>query len=512
MAAGGSQTPRQKMINLMYLVFIAMMAMNVDREVLRSFEGVNKSLELSTNLTKENNITFYEQIEKKKDEGDEGYIDISRKAKIVKGQTEDVIKAIDAVKRALVLAAEYTETKGDEEINYSSLQKTDVVNRIFFVSDNKPTPEVKDMISKIQNYTKFMQTGVDGRTEKRIAKLFDLSGKGGKSWLVDQFYDQPLIAALTNLTKLESNIRTEEGNRVRDLLSNKLKDEIELKAFVPIVSAPKYVRVGEKFDVTIGFGAYDNTLKGSINLSGRSVPLDGGKAIVSVVASGVGKQTLSGSITYETPSGAQKTVPFSESYEVAQDITKELPVGGTVVADKMNVVYRGVDNPMSGSVTGVDASTISLRISSGSGNLSRSGRGWIYRPGAGTSTTFTISGTTNSGKTVSNAVTFRIKNIPKAQGQIRGTNVLSIPASSLPNQTVSAGIPDFEFPVSFSVTGFKVKVTGQPTTTVSGSSLRAAAGALAKARAGDQVLIFDISAVASGISQQNISPIVINVQ
>ncbi|MDR1876668.1 MAG: gliding motility protein GldM [Flavobacteriaceae bacterium] len=508
MAAGGAQAPRQKMINLMYLVFIAMMAMNVDREVLRSFEGINQSLELSTRLTKENNKTFYDQINGKK-AGDPGYIEISQKADVVRAQAQGVIDVIDGVKAALTEKAEYKPPTGDEETNYSSLQKTDVVNKIFFASNNKPTEEVQNMINKIQNFVKFMLEDADKDAKVRINQLFDFSGKGKKSWLVDQFYDQPLIAALANLNKLESNIRTEEGNRVRDLLSNKLKDDIELRAFEAIVSAPKYVKAGEKFNVTIGFGAYDNTLKGTISLNGRNVPLTDGKAVVAMVASGVGVQHLVGNITYQTPHGPE-TKTFNEPYEVVSETLKELPTGGTVVADKMNVVYRGVDNPMSGSVTGVDASTINLTATNGS--LSRAGKGWVFRPASGTSATFTISGRTSTGKTISSPFTFRIKNIPKAQGQIRGTNVLSMPASSLPNQTVGAGIPDFEFPVSFSVTGFKVKVTGQPTTTVSGSSLRAAAGALSKARAGDQVLIFDISAVASGISQQNISPIVINVQ
>ncbi len=510
--AAGTLTPRQKMINLMYLVFIAMMAMNVDREVLRSFEGVNESLELSTRLTTENNDTFYEQIEKKKADGDEGYILTAQKAEQVKTQAGEAIKAIEIVKASLAEKAEYKKPKEGEETNYNSLQNTDVVNKVFFINDNTPTKEVQNMIDKIKGFGQFIMKSGNTKAKDRITKLFDFSAysKNKKSWVVHQFYDQPMISALTNLTRLEANIRTEEGNMVRDLLSTKLQDEIELKAFVPIVSAPKYVKAGENFNVTVGFGAYDNTLQGSINLNGRSVPLSGGKAVVNMVASGVGQQHLSGNITYQTPNGP-KTETFNETYEVVVDVTKELPTGGTITADKMNVVYRGVDNPMSGSVTGVDASTISMSTSNGS--LSRSGKGWTYRAGGGATTTFTISGKTSSGKPVSTTVNYRIKNIPRAQGQIRGSNVLAMPASSLPNQTVSATIPDFDFPVSFTVTGFKVKVTGQPTTAVSGSSLRGAAGALSKAKAGDQVLIFDISAVPSGApAQQNLSPIVINVQ
>ncbi|MCT6868910.1 gliding motility protein GldM [Apibacter sp.] len=507
--AAGKQTPRQKMINLMYLVFISMLAMNVDREILRSFEGINESLQLSTKLTDENNKTFYEQIEAKKAEGKEGYEEIAKKSDEVKNQAKEAIDAIQNVKKNLTEIADYRPPSAGEETNYNSLQNTDVVNKVFFVNDNTPTKEVQEMITKVQNFTKFILQGAGENAKMRIEQLFDFSDKQNKPWVVNQFYDQPMISALTNLTRLESNIRTEEGNRVRDLLANKLEDEIELKAFVPIVSAPKFVRAGEKFNVVIGFGAYDNTLKGSITLNGRNIPLSGGKAVVNMVASGIGKQSLSGNISYQTPGGI-KTEKFNETYEVVQDVVKDLPTGGTVVADKMNVVYRGVDNPMSGSVTGVDASTISMTTSNGS--LSKSGKGWIYKAGSGTTTSFTISGKTSSGKTVSTTVGFRIKNVPKAQGTIRGANVVSMPGSSVPNQTVSAAIPDFEFPVTFNVTGFKLKRPGAAARPYSGNSLRAAADYLKGLKSGDQVLIFDIAATASGISQQSISPILINVQ
>lgn len=507
--AAGKQTPRQKMINLMYLVFIAMLAMNVDREVLRSFEGINESLQLSTKLTDENNKTFYEQIDAKKADGNEGYVEIAKKSDEVKKQAQTAVDAIEEVKNRLVTAAEYTPPSAGEETNYNSLQNTDVVNKVFFANDNTATKDVQDMIAKVKTFTQFILQGANENAKKRIDQLFDFTDKQNKPWIVNQFYDQPMISALTNLTRLQSNIRTEEGNRVRDLLANKLQDEIELKAFVPIVSAPKFVRAGEKFNVTIGFGAYDNSLKGSITLNGRNIPLSEGKAIVNMVASGVGKQRLSGNISYQTANGI-KTESFDETYEVVQDVVKDLPTGGTVVADKMNVVYRGVDNPMSGSVTGVDASTISMSTSNGS--LSRSGKGWIYKAGSGTTTNFTISGKTSSGKTVSTTVAFRIKNVPKAQGTIRGANVVSMPPSSVSNQTVSAAIPDFEFPVTFNVTGFKLKRPGAAARPYSGNSLRPAADYLKGLKSGDQVLIFDISATASGISQQSISPILINVQ
>ncbi|TWP28877.1 hypothetical protein ETU08_08545 [Apibacter muscae] len=507
--AAGKQSARQKMINLMYLVFIAMLAMNVDREVLRSFEGVNESLQLSTTLTEKNNITFYESIESKKNDGDQGYVVISQKATEIKNQAQQAFAAIEKVKSLLKEQADYTTPQPGEETNYNSLQNTDVVNKVFFLEDTKPTPEVQDMIAKVTNFTQYILKGANKSTQDRINQLFDFSDKNNKSWLTNQFYDQPMIAALTNLTKLESNIRTEEGNIVRDLLANKLETEIEIKAFMPIVSSPKFVRAGEKFDVTIGFGAYDNTLKGTINLGGRNIPLSSGKAVVSMVGEGTGLKHVSGSITYETPQGP-KTEKFDETYEVVADVVSKVDGNATLMADNMNVVYRGVVNPLSAAISGISGA-VSLSASSGSVS-SRGANKWNYSPGAGGQVVFTVSGKTSSGKPISQKFTYRIKNVPKAQGTIRGSNVVSMPSSSVSNQTISAAIPDFEFPVSFTVTGFKVKKPGTSARAFSGNSLRAAAGYLEGLKSGDQVLVFDISAQASGVSQQNISPVLINVQ
>src|SRR5690606_7755477 len=99
--AGGKQTPRQKMINLMYLVFIAMMAMQVDRQVLRSFEGITVTLDDSSKLTAENNQTFYEQIAKKASE-DPDYAAIKDRANQVKTEANKVYDVIEGIKKTIM--------------------------------------------------------------------------------------------------------------------------------------------------------------------------------------------------------------------------------------------------------------------------------------------------------------------------------------------------------------------------------------------------------------------------
>src|SRR5690606_36362400 len=128
--AQGKQTPRQKIINLMYLVFIAMMAMQVDRQVLRSFEGITVTLDDSSKLTAENNKTFYEQIVNKAKE-DPDYAAIQGKADQVKSESNKVYDVIEGIKKAIMDEQKYQLPEwgtGDEvETNYNSLQNVDVI-------------------------------------------------------------------------------------------------------------------------------------------------------------------------------------------------------------------------------------------------------------------------------------------------------------------------------------------------------------------------------------------------
>src|SRR5690606_15965220 len=243
----GKQTPRQKMINLMYLVFIAMMAMQVDRQVLRSFEGITVTLDDSSKLTADNNSTFYDQITNKANE-DEDYKAIESQANLVKAEAEKAYNVIESIKSEIMLKQEYSlpvaGADDDVETNYNSLSNTDVLTKLLFVKQDTPTEKGTELKASIDGFNKFMVQAYDGskKNQDRINHIFKTQDRGKKSWLNAMFYDQPMVAGLANLTKIQSDIRTEEGNLVRALLANKLQDEIELKAFEPIVIAPPFVR------------------------------------------------------------------------------------------------------------------------------------------------------------------------------------------------------------------------------------------------------------------------------
>lgn len=493
----GKQTPRQKMINLMYLVFIAMMAMQVDRQVLRSFEGITVTLDDSSKLTAENNETFYNQIATKAKDNDD-YVAIESQAKSVQAQANKAYNVLEGIKGEITSAMEYSlpviGVDDDRETNYNSLSNTDVLTKLLFVKQDTPTEKGSEIKSAIDEFKTFMMSAYkEKRDQDRMEHIFTTEDRGKKSWLNDLFYDQPMVAGLANITKIQSDIRTEEGNLVRALLSNKLEHEIELKAFQPIVMASPLVLAGKESPGSIAFGAFDNTLEGRVSIDGMGdVPLVNGKADFKLNTSGSGKKTLKGTMTWKGADGKfVDPVPFVHEYEVISETLIIPPSGAVISADAMNVVYRNLDNPMSATVNGADGP---VSMTASVGGLRSAGAGkWFFKPAAGSGTvTFTASAKTSTGKSVSGKREFRIKPVPPARAHIANKTSIAVPANGLAGQTIRVDWPDFLFDVKGEVTSFKVKVPGQPTVAVSGSKMSAAAGALGKAKKGDVVGVFDI--------------------
>ncbi len=234
-----------------------------------------------------------------------------------------------------------------------------------------------------------------------------------------------------------------------------------------------------------------------------------------VNTSAIGEHTLSGNITLTDATGKAQNFPFTHTYNViAGPQEVKLQKGLLLSADKMNVMYRGLDNPVSGSILGADNAKLSLSAPGATVKSTGPGK-WNVKPGAGNILKITLSGTDPYGKSISQVFEYRIKNVPPPQGQIRGKNILPMPAGSVENQSLSAVIPDFDFPVSFNVTSFMVRVPGRAALQIQGNSLQAASGLFRNLRPGDGVYIFDIKATAVGLGDQrigNISPVLINIQ
>ncbi len=523
--AQGKQTPRQKMINLMYLVFIAMLAMQIDQEIIRSYNDTNQSLTETRNQVEYKNDKIFERtLQAKAQSSPDTYSTPFQQYGQLKQKTNDLIAFIEGVKGKLKKDAEYDD-KLNVEDNFSALNNTEPSSAAFFneANESSPSKTAVDLKAKVEDLRKYIndtfgtQPDMKDVVTRANATLVTQFPKGekrnGKDWLQYKFYGQPLIAALSNLEVIESGARNIQSDALVMMLQEKVDADIKFNAFEAIVSAPDVVLQGTPAVAKVVIGTYASTIPG-LNISGVDRQ-ENGQGFKTLGTGSIGDFNFNGNITFNDANGKPINLPYTHTYKViAGAETVAFESGALLSADKMQVLYRGLPNPISGSILGADNSKTTLTASGAS--VSRTGNGtWSVTPGAGTSTTLTISGKGPKGESISKAFTFRIKGLPTPVGQIRGESIVTMPASSIPNQTVSVAMPDFDWPVSFSVNSFMFKVPGKAAMTVSGSSLAGVSNLTKNLRPGDIAYIFNVNASATGIGNQTlkkIPAIVINVQ
>lgn len=520
--AQGKQTPRQKMINLMYLVFIAMLAMQIDQEIIRSYNDTNQSLTDTRNLVEDKNDRIFEKtLEAKANNSPENYTEKLNQYRQLKQRTNDLVQWIDGIKGKLKEGAEY-DSKVSVDDNFAALNNTEPSSSMFFNDSNEGSPSktAKELKTKVEDLRKFIGDTFKGndmkdivnRANKDLVTEFPKGEKrNNKDWMQYKFYGQPLIAALSNLEVIQSSARNIQSDAIVMMLQEKVDADIKFDAYQAIVSAPATVVQGEAAPATVAIGNYSSSVPG---LSMPGLTVQNGQGTTNLNTSALGDHKFSGTISFKDVNGKEITLPYDHTYKVVSgNESLKAQSGALLSADKMNVLYRGLGNPISGSILGADLAGTTL---SAAGASVTGGKGkWTVTPGAGTTVKLTISGKDPKGKVISQSFDFRIKNVPPPVGQIRGESVVSMPASSVPNQTVTVAMPDFDFPVSFTVNSFMFKVPGRAAMLVNGSSMSSVAPLMKTVRSGDIVSVYNITATATGLGGQQlkkIPPIVINVQ
>jgi gliding motility-associated protein GldM len=518
--AQGKQTPRQKMINLMYLVFIAMLAMTIDQELIRSYQDTNQSLQDTRTLTESNNGIFLQTLVAKAKNSPENFQVPLENYRNLKTKADALVSNLEGIKNKLRIAADYDPKQTVEE-NFSALNNTEPSTQYFFAggSENTPSKDAKDLQDQINEFRSFVNQTFAGKTNMK--SVVDRANQqmiteppknnNNKNWLQYKFYNQPLIAALSNMEVIESSVRGIQGDALSLMLQEKIDADIKFDSYQAIVSAPTQVVQGEVAVAKVSIGNYSNSVPG---LSMPGLTVTNGQGTTNLPTGEVGQRNFAGNISFTDVKGQVHNLPYSQIYNVVSGVNElKAQAGALLSADKMNVLYRGLGNPITGSILGADTGGLSL---SAPGASVSGGRGkWTITPHTGNTVKLTISGKDSKGKTISQGFEFRIKNVPPPVGMIRGETVVSMPASSIVNQTVTAVMPDFDFPVTFKVNSFKFRVPGRSALTISGSSMSGVGSLTKNLRVGDIVYVFDIQATATGLGNQtlkNIPPVVINVQ
>ena len=491
--AAGKLSPRQKMINLMYLVFIAMLALNMSKEVLSAFGILNNKIIESNSITDGRNESSFQQLSQKAVDQPGQFGDKRAKVEKIRALSKEFNDYIEGIKTTV---SQKFERDAEGNLPYEEMDKGDLIDRMFFTGD-KVSKKGKEFLDKINSYPAQIKA-IGGssiaesemkKIEKRFATNPVYSEKAGAKldWIDYNYKGYPLIATVTKLSELQADIKTTESDVMTGMFQSDLVAAASLTAYQPIVVLEKSVFFqGEAVKGKIILGKFDPSLKAkSVVVNGTSVQAQAGQANFSFGSGNIGEHPISGSFNFDE-NGKVISLPIKDQYVVVAR-----PKSATISADKMNVVYRGVVNPMTISFAGISAD----KVSASAPGLSSAGGGkYNMRPGAGTEAVINVTGTLPDGSKVSDRKTFRIKGIPGPTGTIRGEmGVVKGPKSSLEISTIGAKLVDFDFEVGLDVVGFNFKVTGQPTVVVVGNRLNAQCkSVLSKVGRGDQVTISEI--------------------
>tara|TARA_R110000868_G_scaffold100301_2_gene275876 strand:+ start:32231 stop:33793 length:1563 start_codon:yes stop_codon:yes gene_type:complete len=515
--AAGNLSPRQKMINLMYLIFIAMLALNMSKEVLSAFGLMNEKLTESNEAASERNATFMAGLEQKASEQPAKYEPLKAQASQIKTLANNFNAYLDDLKNKMT-------AKIKDPTDYEIMDKGDYLDEHFFKGD-VIKPDGKEFLAQMATFrdgvTKVLsgQEGMDAvikDVQSKFATDAVKRGAGTVGWLDHNYKGFPLVASLTKMTQIQADIKTTESEVMSTMLKGTLTSEVSMTNYTTLLETSKAAYFnGEQFDGEIVLGRTDASTKPNrveLTLDGRKLveekdfTIEGGKVKLKVNAGAAGEHKIGGKLIF-AQDGIEVEVPVTQSFA-----TVPKPNAATISADKMNVVYRGVKNPMTISFAGVSDN----KVVAGGQGLSRTG-GSKYLMDAtlikGREVTINVTGTLPDGQKVSDKAVFRIKDLPKPTGTVRGEDgSLSMQRSSLEISTIGAKFDDFDFELPLRVTGFKFKVPGQPTMNVNGSKLDSRAKqALTKAKRGEGVQIFDIEAKADGVSVilKKVSPVFI---
>ncbi len=465
-------SPRQKMIGMMYLVLTAMLALNVSKEAVEAFKRVDKGLTTSVeNYAKKNNI-IYSDFDRAAAENPAKAEKLKTTAYQVKERADEAFNYLQTIKKEIILQAEGPETdaiKGDEIIveNVKRIDETNIPSEILIGStENGKATVLKALLS---DYREFLITTLEGRNptaeeviRKSITTEDGRDPDGQKTrWENMTFQTMPLVAVITILSEMQLNVRNAETEVLNFLYAQIDASSYKfnrLKAIV--IPTTNWVTLGSDYEAKVFISATDTTQTPDITVAGSKLPLDdAGRGIYRAKATSLGPKKWGGVIAFKGPDGTIKNYNFDSDYTVGEPNV-------IVSATAMNAMYMGIPNPIDVSVPGVSPDKIKIRIVNGSYTTDKvkNTKGenfpgsWAVKPNAvGQNVQVLVSADVN-GKTVQYApYDFRVKPLPSPVAVFGGKSTGSIPrASAAAQQGVFAIMPDFDFDLTYTVTGFSV--------------------------------------------------------
>jgi len=512
--------PRQKMINLMYLVLTALLALNVSAEILNAFKTVDRSL-TETNATMAlSTKTIMASFEEKMREAES-----KAKAEIWKPKADQAIALskemydyIDSTKARLLRKAGFDPTRKKEGQPDSTYKEDNQDIATHMMIEEKKGAE---MLKKLTDYKAAMKNlaGSDAQMTKDIEgflKQINLetpkTKAGAKDWQTAYFHMVPTVAAITILSKFQNDVRTAENRTVALFHEQVGKVAVRYDKFAAIVGqSSNYVMPGQEIEINAGVGAFSSAAAPRITINGQGAPLGpDGQAKLKINGGGLGKHTVPVVITFMDQDGKPQTVNKTVEYTVGQ-------ASASIALDKMNVLYIGVDNPVTIAASGGGDDRIQPSIVGGSGSIKKVGNG-KYIVNVGSVTDDCKISVSVDGK-LAGVSQFRVRTLPApvatVGGYASGDNVI---AGAFKAQAgVGAYVKDFPFDLKYSVTEFMLVTYDENGDLIEapckGNMWSAKAAQVIRGlKAGDLVSIEGIKAVGPDGRQQKLGAIYYNLK
>ena len=456
-ATNCKETPRQRMIGMMYLFLTAMLAINVSDEVLDAFTIIDNGLTKTIQTFDEKNQLKYSDFKIALEANPNKVKDAWDSAMEIQAESNNLFNLIEGLKEKIVKKAD-----GDEYDmkNIRSKDNLDIPAEVMIVAGHGK--ELKEAITTYRELSLSKVEEKDSTLRHAIQEHLNTSkpkkkkkGDPNYTWESLQFSNTPLIGAITLLSKIQADIRNTESDVVNYLFNQIEAESFKFNKLRAEVYAPSnYILKGDTYEAQVFLAAVDTTQDPKIVID-RFGELktfdDNGRGLYSAKADKVGPVKWGGVITYKSPSGIEKPYEFEAEYIVAEPNVVVSPT-------KMNVFYVGVDNPVSVSAPGFSADRIRATISNRNGKLIKKGDDYIAQPQVvGRIAKVLVEAKFDDGWRSLRTVDFRVKPIPDPVAKVADLNGGKIKKNLLLAQTgVDAVMDNFDFDLTFKITGFTV--------------------------------------------------------
>lgn len=501
------------MINLMYLVLTAMLALNITKEVLTAFATINSSIESTNKTIIGKNDEFYKSFDEAQLTADSAKVrPLNDIAKLVKTQSEQTFAYLQSWKDSVVQRSGGYETAANGTQTIKALDDINTPTKMFV--DEKKGDEIK---KRLNSYVEFILSKVENPADReRIKKQIPLrlldyprsEENPSGDWSHGTFNNIPVVASIAMFSKFQNDVKNAES-MVLEYLSSQvhLKDK-KFDALVAIATPnTSYALEGQEIEASIVLAAYNKSANPRMSSSGGAVVVKDGVGTLKIKASGAGMKTVNGVIVNES-NGVKEEYAFKFQYTVGS-------AGASLQLDKMNVMYIGVPNPVTLSASGYNIEDVKLSMPGA--DITSTGKGTysinVTKQGVLEYAINASRGGQGGGKISGGKI--RVKYIPPPQAMVGGITSGRLPAATAKAQKgVVAKLDNFDFDTRFEVVSFRfayVPRNGEYGEQENSGALfsNAVRGYMDRSRPGDKWIFENVKAVGPDKRVQTINSVTI---